>query len=399
MDMMKTYKQRKDDTSLMYYVDEFKKGTRVLDDWQRLDGWKDEYKEDLIYDILCGKDIPKVMQYTAKGDEEQKERILDGGHRTRAITEFKDGLFGVFFPDKNKYWWKTKEEVKGRKSKMKYENRELSENMKRNFDKYTLNVTTYIGLTNEEARDLFNKLNHCRPMTIPEVINSHSSLLVDYLRKEWSFEKDGDQYKKVKKLYCMKPKDFEMLNYMKTSVSLFSIIERKGMRDEYSYCEPKNALRYIQSNDCDGLNTQFCEDEFTKKWCDFGNAMDKYEGLMEQLWEREFQLNNHSEAITYFGYINNEMGDITDQDIEKFCDFRVNCDKYKKLSQKYEKELENVKGKDIEEVKETQDNFKMLEEEVGVNVVAWVGTFQNNGSGKGNLKKRKDILDNIIKSS
>ena len=51
------------------------------------------YKADFISSIINGDDVPKIMEYTLLGDELQKKRILDGGHRTRCI----DGLWMVNF--------------------------------------------------------------------------------------------------------------------------------------------------------------------------------------------------------------------------------------------------------------------------------------------------------------
>jgi hypothetical protein len=68
----------------------------------------------------------------------------------------------------------------------------------------------------------------------------------------------------------------EKLNYMKILVSLFSLVERKGEEDVFSYCEPKNALSYVRSNDHEKLNTQFSMVEFEVPWLRFKDSYENY---------------------------------------------------------------------------------------------------------------------------
>ena len=177
---------------------------------------------------------------------------------------------------------------------------------------------------------------------------------------------------------------------------MFSVIERKGNDDQFAYCEPKDALIYIRSKDDDRLNTQFTKEEFIPVWNNFTSALEKYRVFIETLFEKDFQLNNHSESITLFHYINNRINDITEEHYDRLIQFSQACKKYRKESKKYEKDLENTKDKDIKEIENTQKLFKVLEEDVGKDVIKWVGSFQNNGSGSTNLLKRKDILDNVF---
>ena len=388
----------KEDIAIKYYNQEFSNGERILDNWQRLDAWKPEYKHCFIKAILEGSDIPKIWQYTLKGDETKKKRILDGGHRSRAINEFIRGIFGVLLKDGNWYFWILPSEGKERK-KGCGQNRILTDELKHNFDEYKLCVTTYTNLTDEEARCKFNELNHCRPMTTSEVINSHSSYLIDFLRKEWSSfinQVNSDEFINTQKIFSLKKKDMEKLNHIKILVSLFSVIERKGNDDQFAYCEPKDALIYIRSKDDDRLNTQFTKEEFIPVWNNFTSALEKYRVFIKTLFEKDFQLNNHSESITLFHYINNKINDITEKHYDRLIQFSQACKKYRKESKKYEKDLENTKNKDIKEIENTQKLFKILEEDVGTDVIKWVGSFQNNGSGRTNLLKRMDILNNVF---
>ena len=402
MGLVHNYNFDKEDVAIRYFNQEFSSGERMLDVWQRLDDWSNGYKECFVKAILEVSDIPKIWQYTLKGDDSKKKRILDGGHRTRAINAFINGDFGVLLNDGNWYFYVLSSEKEG-KERVKGcgQNRSLPDEYLYKFDNYKLSVTTYTNLTDEEARSKFNELNHCRPMTTSEVINSHSSLLIEFLRKEWSSFIDDEKnelFIVTKQIFSLKKKDMENLSHIKTLVSLFSLIERKNQKNNFSYCEPKDALTYIRSKDDDVLNTQFSREEFIPLWDNFTNAIEKYRTFIETLMEQGFQLNNHSEAISLFHYVNTIIGDPTDETYEYLVSFNTDCEKYRKSSQKYGKELKNVEGKEIDSIKETQDSLKDLQKEVGDNVTNWIGSFQNNGSGSTNLLKRKKILDNVLNS-
>lgn len=401
-------KPEKKDIPIKYYRQEFKDKERILDDWQRLDGWngKDRgyYKADFISSIINGDDVPKIMEYTLLGDELQKKRILDGGHRTRCIDEFMDGKFPVYI-DGNYYYWKMNENTPKRKGDG--HNLVLPDSIKKDFSDYTLTVTTYPNITEEDARKKFNDLNHCRPMEVCEVINSHSSILVDLMRKEWSFvNKPGtgevsneDECLKIKEIFSLSDKDLEKLKYMKTMVSLFSLIERNKTGEQFKYCEPKNALKYIRSNEYDGLNTQFSKEEVIVEWGKFTDAIEKYKEWIHTFMEDnggnfKYKPSNHSETLSLFHWINNK-GELSQNTNTCLKEFFEKCYNYKKEASKFEKALKNVKGKDMEVIREANNNIKNLEENVGEDVVKWVNSFKNNGAGESNLKKRYMILNKI----
>ena len=86
---LKRYVSEKKDIPIEYFNTEFLQGKRILDPWQRLDGWNQDYKTSFIKSILQGNDIPKIMQYTLKEDSTQKQRILDGGHISMGILELR----------------------------------------------------------------------------------------------------------------------------------------------------------------------------------------------------------------------------------------------------------------------------------------------------------------------
>lgn len=393
---LRSYEKEKADILVKYYNNEFEEGERILDPWQRLDRWKLEYKMAFILSILVGNDIPKIMEYTLIDDETKKKRILDGGHRTRGINEYINGEFGIKIDENYYYWSVPSVQEEKRRGKSKNKNLELPAEYKHRFLNYKLTITTYIDLTEEEAREKFNELNHCNPMNDAEVINSHSSLLVDNLRIFFWDIDDSELVENLKKIFSIPNKMLEKLNYMKILVSLFSLVERKGEEDVFSYCEPKNALSYVRSNDHEKLNTQFSMVEFEVPWLRFKDSYENYQEWIEKMFENGFNLLTHSESLTYFHYINHCGANMTEEDNHKILKFSSDYSRYKKESQNYDKELKNVKNKPLSHIKDIQEKLKELNEDVGAHVVEWSSTFQNNGAGKGNMKKRKEILDKVL---
>ena len=386
MSTIKHYSIEKSDIPIRYFQKEFSDGYRILDEWQRCDRWITSYKMDLIRSILSGNDIPKIMEYTLIGDNTKKKRILDGGHRTRCIHEYINGEFGVKIGE-NYYFWILSKEKERNTSKNK--NIILSDEYKYSFLEYKLTITTYIDLTDKEARERFNELNHCSPMTKTEVINSHCSILVDTLRKFWIID-DADVCDQLKKVFVLPKKDLCKLGYMIRLVSLFSLIERKGKSDVFHHCEPKGSLEYVRYNE-----TQFSNEEFVIPWSNFKKLYDYYEGWIDEMIENGFSLSNHSESLTYFDYIT-DCKNITKENNNKICEFYNKCNHYKKESVGYIKKLDGKKFQ-FSEVQESQEKLKELEKNVGEEVVEWLSSFTTNGSGKTNLQKRKGILTNILK--
>ena len=383
---------KKADIEIRHYNEDFSNGTRIIDEWQRLDGWSLNYKETFIKAILCGADVPKIMQYTLDTDESKSKRILDGGHRTRAIYEFKNSEFGVTLEDNNCYYWELID-CKPR-TKSVNQKRELPSLLKKAFDEYTLSVTTYQNIDDNEARIKFNELNHCSPMKLHEVMNSHSSHLIDFLRKEWSFISDTDshEYSNIMKIFSLKPNEVGKLKHIRILVGLFSIIHRRGTKDEFSHYQPTPALEYVRSNNVDKIDTQFTREEMLVVWPRFTDALEKYRLNINRLFDNGFKLTNHSEAITLFGYINNEMVTISDNDINALCEFCIKYTKYRNESTPILKQMASSN----ENSEYLNDLYQILEKDVGQESIEWVSTFQNNGSGPTNLLKRKNIIDRIL---
>ena len=79
---IKQYKSKEED-----YINMYK-----LAKWQRKNRWPLDFKMNLIISILEGADISKI---TVGIDYDEKSVIIDGGHRTRTMTEFMDNEWSI----------------------------------------------------------------------------------------------------------------------------------------------------------------------------------------------------------------------------------------------------------------------------------------------------------------
>jgi len=165
--------------------------------WQRDDCWSDEYRVKLIEAILQNHDLPKIFLSKQKGSSSEKFYLLDGGHRTRAISRFMNNEYGVMIDTDNVFYDKVT-------SGTDRNNRVMNGYEKKIFDSYKLTITIFDGLTEAESRSIFNSLQNAQPMSMADIVNSHESYLIDYLRSLAKFSIDDqhlskyfDDYKKV----------------------------------------------------------------------------------------------------------------------------------------------------------------------------------------------------------
>ena len=142
-------------------------------DWQREDCWTLKYKRELIMSILDGVDLPKL--YIGNIVNTEIKYIIDGGHRSRAIKEFRENEFSIIDDGVDIYYDKHFETSTRNR-------RKLTTEQKKQFDNYHLDIVTYNNITEDECRKIFNKLQNAKPMSIEDVINSWQSPLVDMAR-------------------------------------------------------------------------------------------------------------------------------------------------------------------------------------------------------------------------
>lgn len=155
-----------------WFCHQFESKRYSLSRWQRDDCWSHEYKKKLIESILSGIDIPKI--YIGQIIDTDIETIMDGGHRTRAISGFKNNNFSITINGQEVFFDRQIDQATRN-------TRNLSNDEKKNFLSFELTVTTYNNITENDCRKIFNILQNAEPMTVADVINSHQSELVNYL--------------------------------------------------------------------------------------------------------------------------------------------------------------------------------------------------------------------------
>ena len=165
--------------SISMYNDRLTKGKYSFPPWQREDCWTKRYKQELILAILTGIDIPKI--YTADIKEIKETYIIDGGHRSRAISQFMNNEFSLKIDSIDVYY--NIEFEKDTRNKRKLTHDELER-----FNDFELDIVKYSNISEKECRSIFNKLQNSKPMSIEDVINSWQSELVDYLRNLLDYE-------------------------------------------------------------------------------------------------------------------------------------------------------------------------------------------------------------------
>ncbi len=166
------------------YIQELRNDKYTFPKWQREDCWKQTYKEQLILSILKGIDLPKI--YLGEIKDTDNVYIIDGGHRSRAIDEFIRNEFSISLNSMNIYYDKKFEKNTRNKGI-------LTKQQKKELDNYNLDIIKYPEISENDCRDIFNKLQNSKPMTIEDVINSWQSSLVDYIRDLLDYVIDGNK--------------------------------------------------------------------------------------------------------------------------------------------------------------------------------------------------------------
>jgi len=397
MDLFDTYDVQVNDVMIHDFLRKSDEDELGFPCWQRFDGWPVKYKSEFIKAILEGKDIPKIYTYTDPEDW-TKRWVLDGGHRTRALLEFVRGDFSIPLNDGNHYVFAEKSEAeretkkKGRK-KATNQTLLLPEEVKRHFQMKSLQVVTYSNIVEEQARVIFNELNHQRAMTDAELINSHSSLLVDYLR--------GLSESIVDEIVSLVPKfKKDKHEYLKHLVAMFSLLERHT-DDKFHYCEPKNALRYVKGNGQpdEGRptnNAQFPQGEMDALTHRYNENMQRFIELLEQLTESNVKL-LEGDAYTLFHFLYEKRKTYTVERVKDVvAELMNNVCIYKEEEKRLNKIMKDHSKHTPETLNLAKQGLESLNSSSENHVVEWAKTTKNNPCGSGNMRTRYILLSNLF---
>tara|TARA_B110001469_G_C9625501_1_gene312227 strand:- start:321 stop:1559 length:1239 start_codon:yes stop_codon:yes gene_type:complete len=409
MDLITTYNVTMSDRRIREYVTSYENGEITFPVWQRYDGgdWKkDDYKPVFIISLLEGKDIPKIYTCVDPADN-FKEYILDGGHRTRAIVEFIQGKFSIPLntPGGGKNWYVfTKQEGMDECRPVKEKGRGsatgqtilLPEVLKIRLLRTQLQVVSYADIDEPTSRKIFNELNHQRPMTIPELVNVHSSLLVDRLRAlaDEDSPVDGLVDDLVKYVPKFKKQNHEFYKFM---VAMFSITE--GRDDEvFKYCEPSSLIKYVRGDgtqDYKGKpthNTQFTEEEMDETlFPNFIHSLQVFVNILKSI--QPTKINETGDVYSIFQYVHKHRecdGNVLSERLKVFIDSVVTY----KVQEKHIDKTMTQSSSTLETIGIKKKELDALRVATGFNIVEWSATTQNNPCGPANMRTRWRILAN-----
>ena len=393
MELLDAYNTVSSDVRIKDYDKSCRDGGKKYPDWQRFDGWTPQYKREFVKAVLEGKDIPKIYTYEDPEDtedtEDTVEYILDGGHRSRAISEYIDGEFAISLKGD---WYSFKVLEDGREPKKRKNATSksllLPEDLKKRLLRTQLQVVCYSDIDENMARQIFNELNHQRPMTICENVNSHQSLLVDNIRLI-AFQENSPVDSLVGFVPKFKKPNHEFYKFM---VALFSIFERTG-DDRFRFCEPSSLIRYVRGDgnpDEKGKptnNAQFTHDEMTPLFANFLDILSVYIAVLGNLPA----INETGDAYSIFLYINQNRGKSVDLLSNALKEFMDRVILYKSVSKCIEKTM-NHPGITPEAICVAKTELDEMRKNSGEHVVEWTSTTQNNPCGPSNMRTRSRIL-------
>lgn len=175
---------RHEELQILEFYNQLKSKAFTLPKWQRPDRWPSGWSKKLIECIMLNSDIPKLYITNIKDSDVQF--LIDGGHRARSISKFIENKFSITIDGVDVFY--------NQSPKPNRHNRGMTAAEKEIFDEYKLSITYYTDLTEQEARNKFNDLQNAQPMTMADVVNSHESPLVDFLRDYIETITNSDHY-------------------------------------------------------------------------------------------------------------------------------------------------------------------------------------------------------------
>lgn len=163
------------------YISGFVNGEYTLPVWQRQDCWgKTNYRKSLIESIMMGIDLPKIYIGDIQGIGKV---IIDGGHRTRAINAYLNNEYPISVIEENNGEKVKKMVYYSECPKPTRDTRKMTDQERNYIDNYKLTICLYDSLEESMGRKIFNKLQNAVPMSVPDVVNSYESELVDTFRE------------------------------------------------------------------------------------------------------------------------------------------------------------------------------------------------------------------------
>lgn len=371
--------------NISYYLHMFNSGNITTPKYQREHCWKPEFEVKLIMSILAGVDLPKI--YLGQIKETGETHLIDGGHRSRTIDRFVKNEFHIIRDGKHVYYNKGfEQETKGKIN--------LSEEEKRYFDNYHLDVLTYIDITEKECRNIFNDLQNARPMSIEDVINSWQSDLVDYIRDLLDEPMEVDEEtKSVREWFETYPKIMgnnktEKTKMMTQLISWFTIIfpliesivinPKIKEKEEISY----SFLTKGNNNHSPCLNyVKEHREDITDE------VKEEFMGHLEYIFE--YYKENTISPSDLYTLIHSRVNYFGSFDIDTYEDILETVKEYEEIKKESEK-LQSSKKYDLAALKFKE--AEQLNNEYDRCLETWFKSRKNGGNNPSGMRKRNEIV-------
>ena len=144
------------------FTDHMKHASRYAS-YQRTNTWDDWMHADYIGSLLKGEQPPPIVINNKVENDRPVSYIIDGGHRTRAILDFQEGVFPVHLEGINWYF------KKGNKD-LKKNDRILSEVDQFDFRQIAIQILCYQDLQEDQEHQIFQDSNKQKPLTRGQLI-------------------------------------------------------------------------------------------------------------------------------------------------------------------------------------------------------------------------------------
>tara|TARA_A100001037_G_scaffold306173_1_gene349685 strand:- start:1720 stop:2976 length:1257 start_codon:yes stop_codon:yes gene_type:complete len=368
--------------TIALYINGFINGEYTLPVWQREDCWEEGYREALIDSILEGIDIPKIYIGNIIG---VGKVIIDGGHRSRAIKAFLQNDFPVKIGDESVFYSKTR--ITTRSSRI------MNEEEKQRIDNYKLCIYQYGDLSERKARSIFNKLQNAVPMSVPDVVNSFESPIIDYLRDFLSEEfEDGNTIKMMfKEIKAFpKPENSEDLYQL---LSFATICWPKVTDDNQS-----EALKWIEKgttrNSASYRWLKTFDDEFSEGVTD--EMQQNFTDFLTQLI-KILQVKNVKLPAADMNTLAHSLLWVPNFNVDLFWNFFEAVQNFKVTKSNSEKEFKKGNRDAATTLsissKEMDDKYREgVEDNQPGRLTEWVNSRTSGGSNENGMRKRMEIV-------
>jgi hypothetical protein len=374
----KLYHEGAKSIAIQSHVSNYRSGHLSLPKWQRNGQkiWEGEYRSDLIESIMSGIDIPKI--YLGLSVDNPKTLIIDGGHRTRCLTEYMEDRFP----------WKTCGiSVYYSKIPLESRNTRAMTDIERNyFDNYKLTIVRYVNITEKNARLIFNRLQNAAPMAMADIINSYESALVDFFREDvrpWLLEGHSD-YKHLVGFPSAFKKPYDMNEDLYQLLSWYTIINPKEdceKTPEQIAFDHVEMCRSRSENPCFRYLLDFDDDCLTEtkkvKYKTIITAMRNQ--LLNNPKLNNAEISSLLYAIVYIPDFSERLFTEFMRDIQRYKDLEAECTKYFRVGQN---SLAQARKTD-------QDN---LDEIYDGNLLKWQKSKKTAGMQSNNMVSRNMVL-------